>query len=84
MQLVKLFSVTRTQLNINISPELLKALKKTARRSGLTMTEFVAKALATSIDAIEDQTYEERLSKIEQKIQILLDKESKALPIDKA
>ena len=35
----------RTQLNVNISPELLKVLKQNAIKSGLTLAKYVTKLI---------------------------------------
>ena len=49
----------RTQLNVNISPELLKVLKQYAIKSGLTLAKYVTKliqAYVSNEDLIEEGT----------------------------
>ena len=49
----------RTQLNVNISPELLKVLKQNAIKSGLTLAKYVTKliqAYVSNEDLIEEGT----------------------------
>jgi len=59
--------MTRSQLNIKIDPELLRQVKSTAIKQGLTVTEFVSQVLSAAVgdpDA-STETIEERLSRIE-------------------
>ena len=57
----------RTQLNINIEPELLVRLKSEAIKSGKTLTEFVINKLKqVSESSSDDDRLEKRLLKIEQ------------------
>jgi len=58
-------SVTRTQLNIKVDPELLKLAKAYATRHGVTLTEFVAAVLAKAVSGEEPLSLEERVSRIE-------------------
>jgi hypothetical protein len=58
-------SVTRTQLNIKVDPELLKLVKACATRQGLTLTEFVAAVLAKAVSEEDHPSLEERVSRIE-------------------
>jgi uncharacterized protein (DUF1778 family) len=58
-------SVTRTQLNIKIDPELLKLLKAYATRQGVTLTDFVAEALAKAVSGEDPLALEQRVSRIE-------------------
>tara|TARA_X000001036_G_C20327032_1_gene662883 strand:+ start:381 stop:590 length:210 start_codon:yes stop_codon:yes gene_type:complete len=59
----------RSQLNINISPDLLKRIKQHATKQGLTITEYVTDTLTTVLDGCEDITLEERMKKLEQKME---------------
>ena len=59
----------RSQLNINISPDLLKRIKQHATRQGLTITEYVTDTLTTVLEGSEDITLEERMKKLEQKME---------------
>ena len=48
----------RTQLNVNISPELLKVLKQNAIKSGLTLAKYVTQIIQSYVskdDLIEDE-----------------------------
>jgi antitoxin component of RelBE/YafQ-DinJ toxin-antitoxin module len=58
-------SVTRSQLNIKIDPELLTRVKAHATRQGITLTDFVATVLAKAISDEDALTLEERISRIE-------------------
>ncbi len=60
----------RTQLNINIEPELLLRLKSEAIKSGMTLTQFVTSKLS-DIEASSSYTIlEERLAKIEEHLHL--------------
>ncbi len=59
----------RSQLNINISPDLLKRIKQHATKQGLTITEYVTNTLTTVLEGSEDITLEERMKKLEQKME---------------
>ena len=61
----RLWSVTRSQLNIKIDPELLQRLRSHATRQGTTLTEFVASVLAKAISGDEHLSLEERVNRIE-------------------
>tara|TARA_E500000331_G_scaffold1401_1_gene1373 strand:+ start:3686 stop:3895 length:210 start_codon:yes stop_codon:yes gene_type:complete len=58
----------RSQLNINISPDLLKRIKQHATKQGLTITDYVTDTLTTVLEGSEDITLEERIKKLEQKM----------------
>ena len=58
----------RSQLNINISPDLLKRIKMHARKQGLTITEYVTDTMENFLDGNEDLTLEERMKKLEKKL----------------
>ena len=48
----------RTQLNVNISHELLKVLKQNAIKSGLTLAKYVTQIIqsyVSKVDLIEDE-----------------------------
>jgi uncharacterized protein (DUF1778 family) len=66
LRLCELRSVTRSQLNIKIDPELLQRLRSHATRQGTTLTEFVASVLAKAISGDEHLSLEERVSRIEE------------------
>ena len=69
----------RTKLNVNISPELLKAIKKNAIKSGLTLAKYVTQLIQSYVsneDLIEDEnlinkrinTMESQLIEISEKL----------------
>ena len=58
----------RSQLNFNISPDLLKRIKMHARKQGLTITEYVTDTMENFLDGNEDLTLEERMKKLEKKL----------------
>lgn len=66
----------RSQLNINISPDLLKRIKQHATKQGLTITEYVTNTMTTVLEGNEDITLEERMRKLEQKIEEYMSKNS--------
>ena len=60
----------RTQLNVNIDPKLLLRIKSEAIKNGMTLTEFVTSKLS-KIDSISKvDVLEERLSKIEEHLNL--------------
>tara|TARA_B100000965_G_scaffold190783_1_gene159239 strand:- start:653 stop:1345 length:693 start_codon:yes stop_codon:yes gene_type:complete len=62
----------RTQLNVNISPELLKVLKQNAIKSGLTLAKYVTKLIQSYVskeDLIEDENLiNERINSMESQL----------------
>ncbi len=46
----------RTQLNINIDPELLRKVKDSAKMSGKSLASYVAESLASKIDDVSFQS----------------------------
>ncbi len=60
----------RTQLNINIDPELLLKIKSEAIKNGMTLTEFVTEKLATVESISDNDALEQRLAKIEQHLNL--------------
>ncbi len=64
----------RSQLNVNIDPELLLKLKSEAIKNGMTLTEFVTEKLATVESISNNDALEQRLAKIERHLN--LDKNS--------
>ena len=62
----------RSQLNINISPDLLKRIKKHATKQGLTVTEYVTNTLSTVLEGDEDITLDQRMKRLENKVGELL------------
>ncbi len=58
----------RSQLNFNISPDLLKRIKRQAKKQGLTVTEYVTDTMNTVLDGNEDLTLKERMDNLERKI----------------
>ena len=61
----------RTQLNINIDPELLRKVKDSAKMSGKSLASYVAESLASKIDDVSFQSINSRFSEIENKLQSL-------------
>ncbi|WP_320676207.1 hypothetical protein [Prochlorococcus sp. MIT 1300] len=60
----------RTQLNININPELLIRLKSQAIKEGKTLTAFVTEKLSSIQTLDENNPLEERLLRIERHLKI--------------
>ena len=60
----------RTQLNINIDPELLLKIKSEAIKNGMTLTEFVTKKLAEIESTSNNDALEQRLAKIERHLNL--------------
>ncbi len=60
----------RTQLNINIDPELLLKIKSEAIKNGMTLTEFVTQKLSSIESTPTHNALEERLSKIERHLNL--------------
>ena len=62
----------RTQLNVNISPELLKVLKQNAIKSGLTLAKYVTQIIELYVskkDLIEDENLiDKRINSIESQL----------------
>ena len=58
----------RSQLNINISPDLLKRIKKHAKKQGLTITDYVTDAMTIFLDGNEGLNLEERMKNLEKKL----------------
>ena len=58
----------RSQLNINISPDLLKRIKMRAKKQGLTITDYVTEAMTIVLDGNEDLNLEERMKRLEKKL----------------
>jgi len=63
-------SKERTQLNINISPELLLRVKSEAIKNGKTLTEFVTEQLVKIPTKASNELLEERLLRIEKHLDI--------------
>ena len=68
----------RTQLNVNISPELLKVLKQNAIKSGLTLAKYVTKliqAYVSNEDLIEEGTLvDKRIESMESQLNEIAEK----------
>mgnify|MGYP001372570375 CR=1 FL=1 len=60
----------RTQLNINIDPELLLKIKSEAIKNGMTLTEFVTQKLEEVESTSTNNVLEERLSRIEKHLNL--------------
>lgn len=60
----------RTQLNINIDPELLLRIKSEAIKNGMTLTAFVTAKLSTIKSISDNNVLEERLDKIEKHLNL--------------
>ncbi len=63
--------MTRTQLNVNIDPELMDKLKVAAIMSGKTITEFVSESISTQLKNTSPVTIKSRLLSLEERIQSL-------------
>ena len=64
--------MARSQLNINISPDLLKKIKVHATKQGLTITEYVTKTLSSMLDEESELSLQQRIESLEEKIKILM------------
>ncbi len=68
----------RTQLNVTISPELLKGLKQNAIKSGLTLTKYVTQLIQSYIsneDLIEDENLiNKRINSVESQLTEIAEK----------
>ena len=68
----------RTQLNVNISPELLRVLKQNAIKSGLTLAKYVTKliqAYVSNEDLIEEGTLvDKRIDSMESQLNEIAEK----------
>ena len=60
----------RTQLNINIDPQLLVKLKKEAIKNGLTLKEFVTLKLAEVEESSTNDVIEARLARLERHLNL--------------
>ncbi len=61
----------KSQLNIQIDPKLLIALKSEAINSGKTLTTYVTERLLQSDSEVNDDILEQRLIRIEEKLKLL-------------
>ena len=68
--------MSRTQLNINVSPDLLVALKKRAIKSGKTLTTYVSEILSEELKGSDDEIVETDLASIDARIKYLEEKVS--------
>ena len=68
----------RTQLNVNISPELLKVLKQNAIKSGSTLAKYVTQIIQSYVskeDVIEDENLiDKRINSIESQLNEISEK----------
>tara|TARA_Y100000589_G_scaffold236114_1_gene223539 strand:+ start:204 stop:896 length:693 start_codon:yes stop_codon:yes gene_type:complete len=68
----------RTQLNVNISPELLKVLKQNAIKSGSTLAKYVTQIIQSYVskeDLIEDENLiDKRINSIESQLNEIAEK----------
>ena len=68
----------RTQLNVNISPELLKVLKQNAIKSGLTLAKYVTQLIQSYVskeDLIEDENLiNKRINSMESQLNEIYEK----------
>ena len=64
----------RSQLNINIQPELLEKLKVAAIRSGKTITEYVSESITNQMENSFPDNLDSRLLAIEEKLGLIEDK----------
>ena len=68
----------RTQLNVNISPELLKVLKQNAIKSGSTLAKYVTQIIRSYVskeDLIEDENLiDKRINSVESQLKEIAEK----------
>ncbi len=64
----------RTQLNVNIDPELLAKIKESAKVSGKSMVSFVSDCFSNQITESSAQTIDTRFQMIEQRLQAIEEK----------
>ena len=76
-------TASRTQLNININPELLKILKQKSIKSGMTMANYVTQLIKVYLskeDILENEdSVNSRIDNIEQKLEGISSKLSKII-----
>ena len=68
--------MSRTQLNINVSPDLLTALKRKAIKSGKTLTSYVSEILSEELNSACEEPLESDLAALEDRIKYLEEKVS--------
>ena len=61
----------KSQLNIQIDPNLLITLKSDAIKSGKTLTAYITERLVQSDGEVKDDILEQRLSRIEEQLDLL-------------
>ncbi len=61
----------RTQLNINIDPDLMQKLKEGSIKSGKTITEFVSDAITDQLENTISEDLETRMSAVEKRLSSL-------------
>ena len=64
----------RTQLNINIDPELMDQLKSGAIRSGKTITEFVSESIVQHLENQRSDAPNSQALELEQRLAVLEEK----------
>ncbi len=60
--------MSRTQLNINIDPELFKKVKASARQAGKSLTGYVSDCFANQLVTDSSESIDDKFSKIEERL----------------
>ena len=60
--------MSRTQLNINIDPELFKKVKASARKAGQSLTGYVSDCFAKQLEPDSSESIDDKFSKIEERL----------------
>ena len=76
------FQMKRTQLNINIDPNLLKEIKASARKSGKSLVDYVNDFFRSHLHHDLDSDLEMRLSNLEKRLKTQLLSERIQLTLD--
>ena len=71
----------RTQLNINLDPELLRQIKEAARVSGKSITSFISDCVIKQVGEPSGQSIDSRLNNIERRLQSIEVNITTLLPI---
>ncbi|KGG10952.1 MULTISPECIES: hypothetical protein [Prochlorococcus] len=70
----KAMATTRTQLNINIEPELMEQLKRVAISSGQTISAFVSETISNKLENDSPKGIESRILSVEQRLKSVEEK----------
>ncbi len=60
--------MSRTQLNINIDPQLMQKMKESAIKSGKTITEFVSESIFNNLENFFPENLEVKIALIEERV----------------